>query len=66
MTFFVILPLLQVIVTAFVAGLDEALGAGVGSASWDSLIRTVGDENVKFLADRVSQPFFSFKIVVDT
>lgn len=70
MTFLLVLPLMQVIVTAFTTGLAEALGVGEGvtttSASCVNFIRTVGDEKVKFLADSVSQPFFSFNTVVET
>ena len=51
---------------AFATGLDEALGVGVVSASCVNLIRTVGEENVKFFAERVNQPFFSFSSVVET
>ena len=58
--------------TAFATGLAEALGVGAGvgvtttSASWVNLIRTIGDENVKFLAESVNQPFFSLRTVVET
>ena len=49
MTFLLVLPLMQVIVTAFITGLAEALGVGAGvatttSASWLSFIFTVGEE----------------------
>ncbi len=60
--------------TFFTTGLVEALGVGVGvgvgpattTASCVNLILTTGVENVKFLAESVSQPFFSFNIVVET
>ncbi len=51
MTFLLVLPLTQVIVTAFTAGLEEALGVGVaegagagGGASCSSFTLIVGDE----------------------
>jgi hypothetical protein len=48
-TFLLVLPLTQVIVTAFATGLAEALGVGVGSgagggASCSSFTLIVGDE----------------------
>ena len=71
MTFLLVLPLTQVIVAGFAIGLAEALGVGVAEALTSStscvnLIRTVGEENVKFLADNVNQPFRSLRTVVDT
>ncbi len=69
-TFLLVLPLTQVIVTALAAGLEEALGVGVGvattSASWLSFTFTVGEEYEKPFALMKSQPFFSLTIVVAT
>jgi hypothetical protein len=72
-TFFVTLPLMQVIVIFFTAGLAEAVGVaegvGVGfgvstTASCMNLTEILGDEKVKPLMESLTQPFFSLKSVV--
>ena len=69
-TFFVTLPLVQVIVTFLGCGVGVACvvtsGAGAGAFSWVSITLMVGDEYVKPAAESVSQPFFSLMICVAT
>ena len=61
MTFLLVLPLTQVIVTAFTAGLEEALGVGVGAvvglATWtNGQVNTMkNDANNKIQFIRIKQ-----------